>query len=284
MQAIWEDLQSNWVEYLWKIAGILLILILARIAIRVLRRIIASSYKKRAQSLPVEKQRRAETSSTIMQSLVRYAVWFLAIMGIVGQLGLTSTVYSMLAAAGVGGLALGIGAQSFIKDVVAGAFFIFEDQMNVGDYVAIAGVSGTIEEITLRYTVVKGFRGELNSIPNGNIDIIVNYSRADYLALVDVNIAHETDIARAMAVMQDEAEAYAALSDDALEQPEVLGVTALTTSGMTLRLVMRVKPMTQFAAERALYARLQRRFRQEGIEIPYQKMVVLEGNDIGRNI
>lgn len=274
-QTLWENIQSNWTQYAWNIAGVILIWVLASAAVRIVARLIASSYRKRAAKLSPERQRRVETASTVVQSVSRYLIWFMAAAGIIGQLGLTSTMGSMLAAAGVGGIAIGIGAQSFVKDVVAGLFLVLEDQMAVGDYVLIAGITGTVEEITLRTTVVRGFRGEINVIPNGSIAVLTNYSRADYLALLDINIAYEADLQRAMDCMREEAEAYAKESGNAVEAPEVLGVTALTDSGITLRLVLRVKPMTQWATERALNARIKERYSREGIEIPYQKIVVM---------
>lgn len=277
MPTLWENIQEHWTDYAWNIAGVVLIWIIASFAVRITARLIAASYKKRAQVLSPERQRRLETASTMLQSASRYVIWFLAAAGVVGQLGLTSTMSSMLAAAGVGGIALGIGAQSLVKDIVAGLFIVLEDQMAVGDYVQIADVTGTVEEITLRATILKGFRGELSVIPNGGIGVLTNYSRADYLALIDVNVTYESDILRAMDCMREEAEAYAGESDNAVDKPEVLGVTALGGAGVTLRLILRVKPLTQWQTERALLLRIQRRFSKEGVEIPRQTLVSVGG-------
>ena len=131
---------------------------------------------------------------------------FIAIAVSIGELGLAGAMNSMLAAAGIGTLALGIGAQSLIGDIVTGMFLLFEDQLSVGDYVSIGGVEGTVEEMTLRTVTLQGWRGEKTMIPNGQVKTVVNYSRRDYLAVVEMNIAQEADADRAMAIMHEELE------------------------------------------------------------------------------
>jgi len=280
LKAWWNNLTADPAALFEQVIGILLILVLARILVRVSRGIIARTYRRRAEKLrdPI-RQKRMETASTLVQSITRYVIWFFALCGIVGVLGLTGAMTSMLAAAGIGGVALGIGAQSFVKDVVSGLFLLFEDQMAVGDYVTIAGVTGTVEEVALRNTTVKGFRGELNVIPNGMIDVLTNYSRADYLAQVDVQIAFEADAARAMALMKEEAAAYADGHDNAVEAPEVLGVTTFDREGLNLRMVLKVKPLTHWATERELNRRIQERFAKEGVKIAYPRVVTLRGEE-----
>ena len=279
MKGLLDTIQENWVTYAGHALGVLVIWIVATVLSKAVSRIITASQHRRALKLAPERQRKAETAVTITKSLSRYIIFFLAIAATIGQLGLTSAMSSLLAAAGVGGIALGIGAQSFIKDVVAGLFLIFEDQMSVGDYITAADVTGTVEEITLRTTVVRGFRGEINVIPNGSIGVLTNFSRADYLAMVDVAIDREADIARAERCMREEAEAYAKQSDTALDAPEVLGVTAIGGEGVTMRMILRVKPMAQWAAERALNRRIKERFEKEDIPLAYQRLVIK--SDVG---
>ena len=276
-----DKIQANWVTYALDIVGVLLIWVVATILSRAAARVITASQRKRISKLAPERQRKAETAATITKSLSRYIIFFLAIAATIGQLGLTSAMSSLLAAAGVGGIALGIGAQSFIKDVVAGLFLIFEDQMAVGDYVTAADITGTVEEITLRTTVVRGFRGEINVIPNGSIGVLTNFSRADYLAMVDVEIDREADIARAERCMREEAEAYAKQSEVALDAPQVLGVTAIGGEGVTMRMVLRVKPMMQWAAERALNRSIKERFEKEDIPLAYRRLVVKGETGVG---
>lgn len=276
LQSTWNDLQANWSGHLWTLISICLVWLAAHVAVRVVRRLIAASYGRRAKKHPPEIQRRLETASSIMQSVSRYVIWFIAIMGMVGELGFTSTVNSMLTAAGIGGIALGIGAQSFIKDVVAGIFFVFEDQMAVGDYITAADISGTVQEITLRTTVIRGYRGEVHVVPNGSIGVLTNLSRAEALAVVDISVAPGTDLPRAMACMREEGEAFGRESEDAVEPPVIAGVNALEPNAVTLRLTQRVRPMARWSAERALKQRIRERFDREGFETPYQRLDLLE--------
>ncbi len=280
MQKLLEKLQENWVAYAWDLFGVLLIWIVAQMLTRAAAKVITASHSRRMHKLAPDRQRRAETAATLSKSLSKYIIFFLAIAATIGQLGLTSAMSSLLAAAGVGGIALGIGAQSFIKDVVAGLFLIFEDQMAVGDYITAADVTGTVEEITLRATVVRGFRGETNVIPNGSIGVLTNYSRTDYLAMVDVEIDREADLSLAERCMREEAERYARTSENALEAPQVLGVTAMGGEGVTLRMILRVKSMTQWATERALNRMIRERFLEEGVALAYPRMVVKSAQEI----
>jgi len=269
------QIEKNWPIYVEKIIAIILILVLARIASHLIQKLILRLYNRKANSMTENKQKRANTACSIIQSLSKYVVWFFAIVSIIGQLGLSATMNSLLATAGIGGLAIGFGAQSIIKDVFTGLFMIFEDQIAVGDYVQIGDITGFVEEISLRNTVIKGARGELNVIPNGNISIVTNYSREDYLAQVDVSIAYEADVVRAMRLMLEEAEQYAKQTDIVTDKPNMLGVETLGNSGVTLRMRVRVKPLEHWQCERDLNQRIKARFEREGIEIPYQKLVLL---------
>ena len=195
--------------------------------------------------------------------------YFIAIAIAVGELGYAGAMKSMLAAAGIGSLAVGIGAQSIIKDVTAGLTLLFEDQLAVGDYISAAGVTGTVEAITLRATTVRCYGGEVSVIPNGSITVLTNYSRTDSLAIVEFPIAYEADAERALALMREELEAYhAELGDIAVEKPEVVGAVQLSGGEMVLRAVQRVKPLEHWAVQRELTRRIAARFVQEGIALP----------------
>src|SRR5699024_5251174 len=98
---------------------------------------------------------------------------------------------SLLAGAGVAGLAIGFGAQNLVRDVISGFFIVFEDQFSIGDYVEVSGAEGTVEEIGLRTTKVQSWTGEQNVIPNGNITQVINYSIHNGLAIVDINRSEE---------------------------------------------------------------------------------------------
>ena len=118
-------------------------------------------------------------------------------------------------------------------------------------------------------------RGELNVIPNGSILVMTNYSRGDYWAQIPVDIAYEADVERAQQLMLEEAKKYAAAHDYVIGEPSVTGILAMKASGVTIRLDIRVKQLKHWETERALAIAIKERFSEEGIEIPYSKVVVL---------
>jgi small conductance mechanosensitive channel len=119
---------------------------------------------------------RADTLSKLLMSAVTYAVWFLAAVQILKE-GLGIDVTSILAAAGVLGIAVGFGAQTLVKDIITGFFLLFENQFSVGETVTVDGFTGTVEELGLRSTKIRGEAGELLTIPNGSITKVINRSR-----------------------------------------------------------------------------------------------------------
>ena len=275
IESFWPDVTNYVPAFVLVAINLVVIFAVARILIVVVRHSILTLTRLRSKNVDQAKQKRMETANSIIISLSKYVIYFLAIAIAIGELGLTSAMNSMLAAAGVGGLVLSIGAQSLVKDMATGVFMLFEDQVEVGDYVTIGDVSGTVSSIALRTITVKGYRGELHMIPNGDIGTITNYSRADYLAVVDVNIAYEADIAEASRLLMEIGAEYAAKSDGKAWDPSVPGVIELGGSGVKLRLVVNVKPLEHWAAERELSQRIKERFEREGVEIPYNKVVVM---------
>jgi small conductance mechanosensitive channel len=188
---------------------------------------------------------------------------------------------SILATAGIGGLAVGFGAQGLVKDVINGFFILFEDQYAVGDFVTIGDTTGTVEEIGLRITKIRSFKGDLTIIPNGQIQKVVNYTRGNMLAVVDVGIAYEMDIEKSIKVIEMVAREYAQENPDIVEEPQVLGVMDLGESQITIRVIARSLPMKQWAVERELRKRIKEAFDRNGIEIPYPRRVVIQYNKGG---
>ena len=262
-------LAENGLAFVSTVLDIVITFALAWLIVALVQRAARSLVSRRASGLEEMKARRLTTAVTLITHAVKYVAYFIAIAIAVGELGYAGAMNSMLAAAGIGSLAVGIGAQSIIKDVTAGLTLLFEDQLAVGDYISAAGVTGTVEAITLRATTVRCYGGEVSVIPNGSITVLTNYSRTDSLAIVEFPIAYEADAERALALMREEAEAYhAQLGDIAVEKPEVVGAVQLSGGEMVLRVVQRVKPLEHWAVQRELTQRIARRFVQEGIALP----------------
>lgn len=253
------------------VIDILLIFLLARICVALtgkLLRSISARYKKRLGD-DDHAFRRTETALTLINGLAKYVFYFIAIALAIGELGLGSAMASMLAAAGIGTLAIGLGAQSIISDVAAGLFIIFEDQIAVGDYVILAGVEGYVDDVSLRTITIRGFNGERHIIPNGQIKEVTNFSRTDYIAFFDMEVSRDADADRALDIMMEEAERIYQTSDDpAKKPPERLGIAAMAGNSMTLRIIIHCSAVRQWATLRAVRYACNRRFHEEGITAP----------------
>lgn len=258
---------------------ILLILILSWVVIRVSRMVVGRFFKKQAADTSrfTMDERKANTLNAVIQNLIKYIVYFAAVLMILSELNVDTA--SLIAAAGVGGVALGFGAQSLVKDIISGFFILFEDQYAVGDYVEIGDVMGTVIEIGLRTTKVKPYTGEECIIPNGEIKRVTNYSRSNHLAIVDMGIAYETDIERAIQVMNDAAGEYAAENNDIVAPPEVVGVMSFDASSITIRAILWTTPMTFWGVEREMRKRYKAAFEKHGIEIPFPHRVIINKNE-----
>lgn len=258
-----------------KIIGIIVI---ARIVIaltkRVTRRIVKSRISRKPQSTFA---RKGETIQTVTESIAKYTIYFIAVMGILGVLGLDSAVGPMLAAAGIGGIVIALGAQSLVKDIMSGMFMLFENQLMVGEYVKIGEHEGTVDAVTLRTTTIIKFTGEAVTIPNGSIDTVINYSRGGHLAIIDMPVTYETDIEKAGEIMRDAGLDYMASHDNILEEPRVLGIIEFGESQMVLRMVIRVKALSHWETERDLRGAIKESFDKNGVAVPYPHRVVISG-------
>jgi small conductance mechanosensitive channel len=270
------DISGKADEILWALFKIAAVCVAAALVARLLRRFIRRVLRRRkrdgASSVMAKK---ADTIETVAASVAKYVVWFLAVSAILGILGLTSAVGSLLATAGIGGIAIAFGAQSLVKDVTTGFFILMEGQFAVGEYIEIEGEKGTVEAITIRTTRIRRFTGETTTIPNGGITKVTNYSRGDHLAVVDMAVSYEADIEKVSAVMRDTGLEYMKNHDNILEEPHVLGVEKLGDSNITLRMIVWVKPLTHWETERALRRGIREALDSAGIRQPYPRRVVV---------
>jgi small conductance mechanosensitive channel len=256
---------------------IAVILALSKASIFIVRKIIKKILKRRKTGRPFSVMaRKKDTIESVFVSITRYAVYFFAATAILSVLGLSATVSSLITTAGVGGIAIAFGAQSLVKDVVSGMFTLIENQYSVGEYIEVDGEKGTVEAITIRTTSILKFTGEIMTIPNGSITKLINYSRKDMLAVIDIPVAYETDIGKISGIMYDVGLEYMEDHDNILEEPHVLGIIELSDSKMVLRMIIRVKPLTHWETERALRRLIIEKFESSGVSFPYPRRVVLK--------
>lgn len=268
-------LADRGLSFVSAVIDVALTFLIAWLLVRLVRFVVRRALKLRKPGADASRAKRLDTAATLVVSLARYAIYFLAAAAAIGQLGLTASMTSLLTAAGIGGVALGIGAQSLVRDIASGFFMLFEDQFSVGDYVTAAGVTGTVEAIALRTTTIRSFTGEVSVVPNGSITTLTNYSRTNALAVIDMPVAYGEDAKRALSFMLDEANIYCAeIGDVAAGEPEALGATKAEDGSMTLRVTLPVKPLKHWKAQRELTARIAARFKEEGVRLPYERIAI----------
>lgn len=265
---------ENYMVIGFKVLKIALIWILASMLIRIGKFIVSGFFEGQAKSRFTVNKKKNDTLNALIQSISRYVIYFIAIIMTLGEMGINTA--SIIATAGIGGLAIGFGAQNLVKDIITGFFIIFEDQYSVGDFIKIEEISGTVEEIGLRITKLRGFKGDINIIPNGEISTVTNYSRGNSAAIVDMSIAYESDIDKAIRVMEKACSDYADGNPDIVEEPQVVGIVSMSDFGIILRVVGRTLPMRHWGVERDLRKAIKEALDKNGIEIPYPKMVVVD--------
>ena len=258
-----------------KAIKVIILLIVVKIVLRILNALIDRTIAKRVKTMSIKEERKIKTLMAVFRNILKYILYFIAIVIILDIFGVNTS--SILATAGIGGLAISFGAQSLVKDIITGFFILFEDQYSVGDYVTIGDYTGIVEEVGVRVTKLKDFSGELHIIPNGQITVVTNMGRGPMRSSVVVRIAYEEDIDKAIKVIEEVLDKIKKANDSIIEGPSVLGVTSLGDSGVDITIVAKTKPMEQWALERQIRKAVKEAFDEEGIEIPYSKIVVYNG-------
>lgn len=260
-----------WVNFSFIAVKVLIILIASRIIIKVVKKSITHLTAEREMNPLRIDPRRTRTIGKLISNIATHTINFITILLILSQLGFE--LMPLLAGAGIVGLAVGFGAQSLVKDIITGFFIILEDQFAVGDVITTKNVTGTVEEIGIRTTVIKSWTGEVHIIPNGGIDQVTNFSVFNSIAVVDVSIAYEANMDLATKVIQETANRLFEENENMVKEPNVLGVQALGNSEVLLRVTVECMPTTHFGAARLLRAEIKKALDAQNIEIPYPKMV-----------
>jgi small-conductance mechanosensitive channel len=255
--------------------------VLHRVVERIARRAEKGVLPERLDAATAARRaQRAETMAGIFQSIITVIV--VAVVGtmILSELGVD--IAPIIASAGIIGIALGFGAQSLVRDFLAGIFIFMEDQYGVGDVVDLGEATGSVEAVTLRMTRLRDVNGVVWFVPNGEILRVGNMSKNWSRAVVDVGVGYGEDLARVQQVLREiahdlwEDEDYQGII---IEEPEVTGVEMLAADSVTIRVMVKTAPLEQWAVARALRQRIKARFDHEGIEIPFAQRVVWHRED-----
>ena len=226
-----------------------------------------------------EVHKRADTLSRVLITAGQVFIIFVAVFIVLSELNVD--IAPVLAGAGVVGIAIGFGAQSLVKDLVAGFFVVMENQYRVGDVVTIAGVSGLVEEINLRRTVLRDLDGTVHVVPNGEVRVASNLSKQWARVNLNISVSYGTDLDHAIAVINRVCAQMAAEPEWApriIKAPQVLRVDKLGDSGIDLKVLGDTRPLAQWDVMGEIRKRVKKACDDEGIEIPYPHTKVYFGN------
>jgi moderate conductance mechanosensitive channel len=258
------------------ILAVILLLLTVQLIPKTVHSIVRNS---KAEQTEEELAKRSDTLISVIVTTLQIAIIFIFFLMILSELG--TNITAILTGAGVLGIAIGFGAQSLVKDVIAGLFIIMENQYRKGDVVKIADISGLVEEINLRRTILRDMDGITHIVPNGEIKVASNFTKLWSRVNLNISVSYATDLDHAMKVInrvgKDLAEdpKWAPLI---LTPPQVLRVDNLGESGIEIKILGETKPIKQWDVMGELRLRLKREFDKEGIEIPWPHTKVFFGN------
>lgn len=222
--------------------------------------------------------KRADTVTQVIRDVARVVILGVGGMMVLSEVGVD--LKPLLAAAGLGGLAIGFGAQSLVKDVISGFFILLEDSVRVGDVVEIAGVSGLVEEVKLRSIVLRDLSGSIHVIPNGNINTVKNMTHLYSYYVFDIGVAYRENVDEVMALVRDIAEGLRddpRFASDILEPLEMLGLDRFADSAVIIKARIKTKPIQQWRIGREMNRRIKNTFDARGIEMPFPHHTIYWG-------
>jgi small-conductance mechanosensitive channel len=262
---------------------VVLALFLAWLARRSIPRAVRLSVAKQRADVEIaetvaleEQEKRVDTLAHVLVLSVQVVIGILALFVILGEAGFE--LAPLLAGAGIAGIAIGFGAQSLVRDFLAGIFILLENQYGKGDVVRVADIAGKVEGLNLRRTVLRDLDGIVHTIPNGEIRTASNLTRSWSRVNLDVTVGYGEDLDRVTSVLDAVGEELAADPEWApliIEPPKVLRVNAFQDSGIEIKVLGTVAPMEQWNVAGQLRRRIKAAFDREGIEIPFPHRVVM---------
>jgi len=218
----------------------------------------------------IERKKRADTLTGLTRAGFHIFLLLFFSIGILAELGID--LKAILASAGIVGVAIGFGAQSLVKDVIAGFFILLENQVRVGDAAIINGVKGLVEGLSFRTLILRDIEGTVHVFPNGSINTLANRTRDWSAYVMDIGIAYKEDIDQAITIMKDLGTVLQRdprFSSSVLEEIEVFGVDSLGDSAVIIKARIKTMPLKQWEVGREYLRLLKYRFDKEGIEIPF---------------
>jgi small-conductance mechanosensitive channel len=240
------------------------------------RRLIA---RRMAGEPDTEINKRVDTLSSILVTVMGVIVLVIAVLTILPEFGVN--IATLIAGIGVGGLAIAFAAQNLVRDFITGFFILFEDQYRVGDVVTIAGISGVVEEIGLRRTILRDLDAKVHSIPNGKVEISTNQTKKFSRVNLNISVGYGENLEKVIKTINRICQEMAEdpkWKDDFVSTPTVLRVDNLGDSGIDIKILGDTKPARQWDIMGELRLRIKKTFDEKGIEIPWPHTKIYFGN------
>lgn len=229
-----------------------------------------------------EADKRAITLSNVIVHISAWVVIVIATFMILSELGLDIT--PILAGAGVVGIAVGLGAQTLVRDIISGLFILLENQYAKGDVVNVAGIGGLVEQVSLRRTILRDLDGTVHNVPNGEIRIASNLTREWSRVNMNISVSYGADLDRVIQVINRVGEEMAQdpeFGPIIISPPRVLRVDAFEDSGIAIKILGETKPIRQWDVMGELRKRIKKAFDEARIEIPYpHRVVIIRSEDL----
>ena len=273
------SLPIHWPELTFtSILDLVAIFIIALLVNRFLRAMSNLMIKRAAtQSRAAQvREQQTRTLAGVLYSSGSKVVWFVALLTAVDKIGINPV--PALTLAGLASVAVGFGAQNLVRDVITGFYIVFEDQYAMGDTIQVGDISGRVENLTLRRTVLRDARGALVTIANGEIRTVSNLSRDWSQAFVDISIAPEISLEKTMHALESaaaEMRGDPSWSQALVDGPRILGVQSFDRSASTVRLQVRTAPTRQDEVSRELRRRIQIEFQRQNLPLSTVQRVEL---------
>ena len=261
----WENIINTIVD---KAIGVVLLTLLFFILQRLSFFLLDRVYKQYVKRYRMN-ENRLNTIKTLMHNIIQYTLGFFYVYSLLSVLGFP--IGSLLAGAGIAGIAIGLGAQGFMNDIITGAFIIMEQQIDVGNYIRlpILGIEGTVMSVGIRTLQLKSTDGTLHYVPNRNITVISNTSRENMQVLVDVRINPNEGIEEMKQIIATVNQEFAQVHHEVIETPpSIFGVVDLGNNNFAIRSIMYVSNGQQFSIKQAYLTACIDALVQNGYTIP----------------
>lgn len=261
-----------------KILFVVIITLIVMKAVKVISSRWSSLFLKKEKD--EESKKRAKTLGSVIQKASIAVVLVIAVMTILGQLGIQ--IGPLLAAAGVVGLALGFAGQSLAKDVINGFFILLWDQIREGDVVQISGRAGLVEKINLKMTILRDLAGNVHFIPHSSIDVVTNMTKGYSCYVFEVGVAYREDVDEVIEVIKEVDEELREdpdFKEDILRPIEIFGLDKFGDSAIVIKARTTTKPIKQWRVGREFNRRLKKKFDERDIEIPFPHVTLYMGQD-----